>query len=242
MPRSAPEQRRVGDASGAAVVTPRGTASADPRPSSGPSREVLLVHALERRVRLRSPVLAGQRAACQRVAEELAREPGCEVVKVRPLTGSVIIERGEGKLDPEGLRTRLTELVDRALDDHQGRPIATALEAGAHPGPTRVARAIAHAFVAINADMREAMDGHADLGTILPVFFASAGLTEIGVTGKLPVPAWFNLLWWSVRSFMTFNPEAVLEELRGNGAQPTGAGPAGPGAGTPGDPAPSPGG
>jgi hypothetical protein len=45
----------------------------------------------------------------------------------------------------------------------------------------------------------------ADLGTILPVIFASAGLAELAITRKMPVPAWFNLLWWSLRAFMTFN-------------------------------------
>ena len=29
----------------------------------------------------------------------------------------------------------------------------------------------------------------------------------------MPVPTWFNLLWWSLRSFMTFNIRAVEEEI-----------------------------
>jgi hypothetical protein len=199
------------------------------------SPPVLVEHALERRVRLRSPALVGCRGACERIAEELARQPGCEVVTVRPLTGSVVVERGEGALDPEGLRARLTDLVARALDD-EGHPLG-APPPGGQPGPTRVARAVARAFVAINADVRAAMDDRADLGTILPVVFASAGFAEVGVTGKLPAPAWFNLLWWSLRSFMTFNPGALLEEIRDDGVE--GPGQPEPGAATPGDAAPS---
>ncbi|AGP35630.1 HMA2 domain-containing protein [Sorangium cellulosum] len=173
---------------------------------------VLVAHVLERRVRLRAPALAGHRRACERVAEQLAADPGCEAVTVRPVTGSVIVERLKGGLDAERLRARLAELVGEARDD-DGRLIVAPRPEG-HPGPTRVARAVAHAVAGINADVREAMDYRADLGTLLPVFFAAAGIAEVGATRRLPVPAWFNLLWWSLRWFVTFNPAAVAEELR----------------------------
>jgi hypothetical protein len=173
---------------------------------------VHVAHTLERRVRLRAPALSGHARACERVAEQLALDPGCEVVTVRPVTGSVIVERSEGELDADRLRARLAELLAEARGD-DGRPLG-ASHPDVHPGPTRVARAVAHAVVAINAEVREAMGHRADLGTLLPVVFATAGLTEVAITRKMPVPAWFNLLWWSLRSFMTFNPGAVLEELR----------------------------
>ncbi|WP_437985907.1 HMA2 domain-containing protein [Sorangium sp. So ce117] len=182
------------------------------------SPAVLVVHALERRVRLRAPALAGHRRVCERIAEQLAADSACEVVSIRPMTGSVIVERSEGGLDPERLRARLAGLVDGARED-DGHPLGAPRPEG-HPGPTRVARAVAHAFAGINADVREAMDYRADLGTILPVVFAAAGLAEVGATRRLPVPAWFNLLWWSLRWFMTFNPGAISEELNsGGGAQ-----------------------
>ncbi|WP_437801429.1 HMA2 domain-containing protein [Sorangium sp. So ce693] len=179
------------------------------------SPPVLVVHALGRRVRLRAPALAGHRRVCERIAEKLAADPACEVVSIRPMTGSVIVERSEGELEPERLRALLAGLVDGARDD-DGHPIGAPRPEG-HPGPTRVARAVAHAFAGINADVREAMDYRADLGTILPVVFAAAGLAEVGATRRLPVPAWFNLLWWSLRWFMTFNPGAISEELHSGG-------------------------
>ena len=42
--------------------------------------------------------------------------------------------------------------------------------------PTRVARAVVHAALAINDDVRAALDDRADLGTLLPVIFAAAGV------------------------------------------------------------------
>jgi hypothetical protein len=76
-----------------------------------------------------------------------------------------------------------------------------------------VARAVASAVAGVNADLRAALDDRADLGTILPVIFAALGFAKVASTGKLPRPTWFNLFWWSLRSFMTFNVRAVEEQV-----------------------------
>src|SRR5262249_51403578 len=127
--------------------------------------------------------------------------------------GSVIVEDDERPLDVAAILARLRALA-MAERDEEGRLLAD-LGPDDHPGPTRIARAGAHAAAGINTDVRAALDDRADLGTILPVLFASAGLAEVGVSGKLPMPTWFNLLWWSLRSFMTFNLSAVEEEVDG---------------------------
>lgn len=170
---------------------------------------VQILHALPHRVRLRAPRLAGHRQAIERVARALADQGAFARITARPATGSFIVE-DEGPLDPQDLARALRGPVLAACDD-DGRPIED-LGPEDHPGPTRVARAVAHAVAGINADIRAALDDHADLGTILPILFAAAGIAEVAATRKLPVPTWFNLLWWSLRSFMTFNIRAVEEE------------------------------
>jgi hypothetical protein len=132
-------------------------------------------------------------------------------VRVRVATGSVIVEGREGALDAGALARALEELI-RSERDEAGRPL-TALGLEHQPSPTRIARTLVRAVSGINSDVRDALDDRADLGTLLPVFFAAAGLAEAGGSGKLPVPTWFNLLWWSLRSFMTFNIRAVEESV-----------------------------
>jgi hypothetical protein len=171
---------------------------------------VFVAQSLPRRARLRAPALAGAREACERVAHALAEGGLYQRVTVRPVTGSVIVEDEDRTPDARALARRLAELLAAERDD-AGRPLHEP-RPEEHPGPTRIAKAVAHAAAAINGDVREALDDRADLGTILPVFFAMAGLSEIGKAGKLPTPSWFNLLWWSLRSFMTFNFRAVEEE------------------------------
>ncbi|MFT3769971.1 MAG: hypothetical protein QM820_31470 [Minicystis sp.] len=173
--------------------------------------QVQIVHALPHRVHLRAPRLAGHRGALERAARALAERGALAKVTARPVTGSVIVEDEDRTLDPAEPVRLLDALVREARDD-DGQPIPE-LKPEEHPGPTRIARAVAHAAAGINADIRVALDDRADLGTLLPVFFASAGIAEVAATRKLPVPTWFNLLWWSLRSFMTFNIRAVEEEV-----------------------------
>lgn len=173
---------------------------------------VQIVHALPNRVHLRAPRLTGHPGAIDRAARALAASGAFTRVTARAATGSFIIE-DEGPLDPHDLARRLADPVRDARDD-EGRRIAD-LGPEDHPGPTRVARSVAHAVAGINTDIRAALDDRADLGTLLPVFFAAAGLAEVATTRKLPGPTWFNLLWWSLRSFMTFNIRAVEDEAGG---------------------------
>lgn len=176
------------------------------------SDRVLVEHSLPHRVRLRAPLLVGRREICQRIAAAFAAATDVATVAVRPATGSVIASDPACPLDSAALAKKLDELI-AAERDEQGRPLALPTP-DEHPGPTRVARAVAHAVAGVNADVRAALDDHVDLGTILPVFFAAAGVAEAATEKRLPVPTWFNLLWWSLRSFMTFNIRAVEDEVR----------------------------
>jgi Heavy metal associated domain 2 len=178
-----------------------------------PGEIVVVAHALPRRVRLAAPPLTGQRAACERAARALAQDPRIRRVTVHPATGSVIVEADldERPLPAPELAAALRALV-LAERDERGRSLPE-LGPEDQPGPTRVARAVVHAVAGINADVRAALDQRADLGTILPVVFAALGVAEVAASGKMPVPTWFNLLWWSLRSFMTFNIRAVEEEV-----------------------------
>jgi hypothetical protein len=146
------------------------------------------------------------------VARALAASGAFSRVTVRPLTGSVLIEDDEACLEPDALVERLRELI-QIEHDEKGRLLG-AVGPGDHPSPTRIARAVVRAASGINADVGERLDHRADLGTLLPVLFAAAGVAELGATGKMPVPSWFNLLWWSMRAFMTFNLRAVEEEVQ----------------------------
>lgn len=174
----------------------------------------VIIHQLPRRVRLRASLLVGHREICTRIAEKLQHADSTSTrVEIRPSTGSVIVERDDGTLDADSLCESLSRIV---AEEMAAVPSSRRFPAPERmPGPTRVANTVAKAFSEINGDVRRALDGRADLGTILPVVFFTLGLAEVAATRKLPAPAWFNLLWWSLRSFMTFNPTATGQEAAG---------------------------
>ena len=181
-------------------------------------RASVVVHQMSRRVRLRASLLVGHRDVCKRVAAKfMGADSNSKRVEIRPSTGSVIVERDDGTLDAEALR----ELLQRIVSEEMAEVPTSRRYAMPErmPGPTRVANTVARAFSEINGDVRRALDGRADLGTILPVIFFSLGLVEVAATRKLPAPAWFNLLWWSMRSFMTFNPVATGHDDIGNNGE-----------------------
>ena len=80
---------------------------------------VTIKQALPRRVRLVAPPLAWHREACERVGRALAAEGALGRIRIRPATGSVIVEGDVEPLAVAALATRLAELL-RDERDEQG--------------------------------------------------------------------------------------------------------------------------
>ena len=170
---------------------------------------VRVEHALPTRVRLRVARIVGARVASERIARRIADEMRLERVTVRVRTGSILLEDRARKLDPAHLAARVDDLLRSERDD-DGIPLSQSPPFSR--GPTRLAHAVAHAATEINDDVGEMLGHRADLGTLLPIAFATGGLVEVIASRKVPGPTWFNIFWWSLRSFMTFNVDAVNDE------------------------------
>lgn len=168
--------------------------------------QVEVRHVVPWRVHLRSRALVGQRQACEATAERLANEIDFDSISVRPLTGSVVVVRMGGNLDAEAIRRRLVELIALGRTA-EGRPLAD--ERRRLEGNTRVARAVASAVRTLNDRVREALDSEADLKILVPIALATASMLQPALTGRLSGPPWSQLLWYSLRSFMTLNREAI---------------------------------
>jgi len=155
---------------------------------------------------LRSPLLHERRAVCERVAGQLAQEGEHDRVSIRPLTGSIVIEREVGTIEAGALARRVEEILKAERDEH-GEPLRPA--ARKFEGPTRLARVLVDAARGLNEDVGKALNGEADLATLGPFALLLSGAVHVSVTGNLPAPPWSSLFWYSLRSFLTFNQGAV---------------------------------
>ena len=169
---------------------------------------VRVVHRLSRRVHLRAPALSFHRDACQRIADQLAYQFPDHRIAVRPQTGSVIAELESGDIDADTLAQRFAALLAQERDERD-RPL---LASHAEPrGPTALARAVVTAFRGLNDDVRTALDGRADLGTLASLALAASGVTQIARRGEFQPVQWFNLLWFSMGTFLSFNSDAAAQ-------------------------------
>lgn len=179
-------------------------------------RWIAVAHRLPDRTRLRTPVLRGDVAASDRLADAFAALPGVREVTVRPYTGSVLIVHDE-HVELAALLTTAQQALDlpRVLAPGEPPPRDPAV-----PTFSSVARKLIAAAREIDLDVRRRTEGSIDLGTITALCFAGAGALEVATTGQLPMPPWFNLAWWSFRTFMTLERDELRAE-REQGAPPS---------------------
>jgi hypothetical protein len=178
-------------------------------------RWLALVHHLPERTRLRSPVLRRDPAACERVADALAALPGVREVRVRPYTGSVLIDH-ERDVSTEALIEATRRVLDCALVLQPNEP--PPLDGDAPP-LSSVARKLAATVREIDRDILRGTDGTVDLGTLATLGLFGAGAFEVVTTGKLQMPPWFNLAWWGFRTFVTAEHDEIDAEAD-NGDEP----------------------
>lgn len=162
-------------------------------------RWLMIVHRLPDRTRLRTPVLRKDPPTCELLADTLAALPGVREVKVRPYTGSVLVEH-EPTLPIATLldAVRGPLAIDRVLGIGEQPPLDPEV-----PPFSSIARKLVMMTREIDRDIRRGSDGTVDLGTLATLGFLGAGAAEVIASGKLPLPPWFNLAWWGLRTFMT---------------------------------------
>ncbi|HEY5925686.1 MAG TPA: hypothetical protein VIV11_28565 [Kofleriaceae bacterium] len=162
-------------------------------------RWLMIAHHLPVRTRFRIPGLRHDPAGCEQVADRLAAVPGVREIKVRPYTGSVLIEH-----EPSVAISSLVDVmrdtlaIDRILAEGEKPPLDPDV-----PPFSTLAQKVVTAVRELDRDIRRGSDGTVDLGMLATLGLLGAGATEIAITGRLPVPPWFNLAWWGFRTFMT---------------------------------------
>jgi hypothetical protein len=186
-----------------------------------PDRTLAVAHASPGRLRLRLPWLAAHSAEATALADRLAEEPGVEEVEVRPRTGSVLLHFDEERTDADRLAERAAVLADaeRVAEPTEDLAAYRARARAAAREGSDLARAFAAFVKGVNADVLTWTRGEADLPLMAATGLLVASAAEVVTSGELPVPAWYQLAWWALRTFALFEQPAIertrspLEEL-----------------------------
>lgn len=167
-------------------------------------RWIQIVHQVPGRTRLHAPALRRDTVQCERLADALAAVPGAREVSVRPYTGTALVFH-DRTLTAQTLVESAARVIDaRVLAPGEAPPLPEHV-----PPFSSVARELAKVVRELDRDILRKTDGTVDLGTLATLGLFGAGAAEVAVSGKLPVPPWFNLAWWGFRTFMTAEEEEI---------------------------------
>lgn len=177
-----------------------------------------IAHALPGRLRLRLPFLRDRPGEATPLADQMVEVDGVAEVQCRPFTGSLLCSYDPARISEQELIAAVRRLtgVERvfrtgpAMDAREEDALLLALVA---QDGTEIADEAAALFQRLNLDVLRFTEGRLDIGTLAALAFAVAGAVEVGVTKKLPAPPWFNLAWWSFRTFATME-RAAIERAR----------------------------
>ncbi|HEX8203583.1 MAG TPA: hypothetical protein VF590_24115 [Isosphaeraceae bacterium] len=160
-----------------------------------------ILHALPGRVRLRVAGLKRDPALAREIEGRLSADPAIRRVEASLVTGSVLI-LFDPAAGPPG------EFVRRLVPAHVAAewevPTLPTPAAAAHGVPP--ARGIAEFFRQLNHRVA-ARTGGLDLPVLLPLALLALGVRGLLGTDrkKLPVPTWYDLLWFAFGTFLMLN-------------------------------------
>jgi hypothetical protein len=147
-----------------------------------------VTHVLPGRLRLRAPVLVGQRRAGDQLQKSIARLDGVRAVEVSSVSGSVLVHFAADRVKPDMLMGAAIRLLGLEREI-QRTP------------PSHIGEGIRQAGDSLNHAIHQQTGGVIDLWTSVPLVLVALGLRQLAAGNQFGWP----LLWWAYRSM--FPPE-----------------------------------
>ena len=144
--------------------------------------KLVIAHQIEGRTRLRSTARPVDAGALKMFAEQLAQEPGIEMLDMRDTTGSLVIEHPS--LDAG-------ELTERVL--HAGGAVMQQTHAPDEPRDNLAV--VREGMGSVDTMLAQLSAGSLDMRTLAFLLFFSLGITQL-LRGQIMMPA-FSFLWYA---------------------------------------------
>ena len=144
-------------------------------------------HILPGRVRFETDALINDPKAEQFLMEQMSKVKGVSKVQISTITGSVLVQFEDNKIQPELLYTVLIRLL--GLEKELERtPQSVVLKEIRLMGDS------------LNRAVLERTGGIIDLWTAIPIVVGLVGIRKIMAQRALAFPAGFTMLWWAYYS------------------------------------------
>jgi Heavy metal associated domain 2 len=156
------------------------------RIAAGALPQVMLVYHHPGRLRLRGDVLERSGSIAARLSEAVTCIDGVGRVAHNRASGSLLVEYAPDRVDADAILRAVADAGVR-LEERPRRPDAS--------------RAVVNAARALNADVREATRGAADLHGVVSFALGVGALTTLVLGRQSRWPRWDALLYWSYTFF-----------------------------------------
>jgi hypothetical protein len=169
---------------------------------SAPEDRLCVVHHFPGRFRVRAERFRASPEVAKKVMETVEGEDGVLELRASPLTGSLVVLYDTSRIQlPSLIHTIL------AAGNFSGVQADSAIDGvPSESGGQRIRTAVGRFNDAIQSGTR----GRLDLRTAAPGTLAGLGLLSF-LFGRRPLPAWYDLLFWSFVTFTNLNPHSPNE-------------------------------
>ncbi|MEW6379226.1 MAG: HMA2 domain-containing protein [bacterium] len=179
--------------------------------------EIRAVHAIPGRVRFKVPRIKQDPAFEARIRDRLSAIKSIQRVEVNPVTGSVLLLYDPQEIRLPGSLFPLLSAFTSLFPEVNLEQLKTSL---ASPGVSSgsdvpLASKISECSGALNERLKKV--GGADLKIILPITLFGLGVRSLMVAESIPVPAWYDFLWFSFGTFFMLNPIKNMVNEPSNG-------------------------
>ena len=175
---------------------------------------ITVVHAIPGRVRLKIPQLRDNPELARDIQQRVSGHQGIRRIEANPLTGSLLVLYDPSELTSLESLLALSETLTPLFPDLDIGQIEAWMAASTNGtgAPSSLMESISTTLGALYSAVGK-VTGNLDLKLLLPGALFVLGIRGLLIAEKVPVPAWYDLLWFSFGTFM------MLNRPEGKGAQ-----------------------
>jgi hypothetical protein len=184
---------------------------------------VRVMHALPGRVRVKIPRVKQNPELSRQAREKLTQVPGIHKVEANHLTGSLLILYDLASLTSLETLGPLAEVMGELFPEIELAPLAAGLQELAEKDYTAASPGAGEMLGAATHHLSH-LSGSSGLNLLLPLTLLFLGVRKLLAAKEVPLPAWYDYLWFGFSTFFMLNrrwvDEATAAPLPDGGPHP----------------------